>query len=57
MTMHEAIKNFNKQFEYEPRIENAAALKPTVKFLVVGMGGSHLAADLLKVWSQSKFRW
>lgn len=50
MAMYEAIKNFNKQFEYEPRIENAAALKPTAKFLVVGMGGSHLAADLLKVW-------
>lgn len=50
MAMHGAIKNFNKQFEYEPHIENAAALKSTDKFLVVGMGGSHLAADLLKVW-------
>lgn len=51
MGMYEAIKNFNKQFEYEPRIENGAALKPTTKFLVVGMGGSHLSADLLKVWN------
>lgn len=48
--MYEAIKNFAKQFAYEPKIENAGALIPTTKFLVVGMGGSHLAADLLKVW-------
>lgn len=51
MAIYEAIKNFNKQFEYEPRIENTAALKPTIKFLVIGMGGSHLAADLLKLWN------
>lgn len=51
MAMYEAIKNFNKQFEYEPRVENAAALKPMTKFLVIGMGGSHLAADLLRVWN------
>lgn len=51
MAMYEAIKNFNRQFEYEPHIENATALQPTAKFLVVGMGGSHLAADLLKVWN------
>lgn len=49
--MYETIKNFNKQFEYEPQIENAAALKPAAKFLVIGMGGSHLAVDLLKVWN------
>ncbi len=49
--MFEAIKNFASQFAYEPKIENADALKPTTKFLVIGMGGSHLAADLLKVWS------
>lgn len=51
--MYEAIKSFAKQFAYEPKIENAGALKPTTKFLVVGMGGSHLAADLLKVWDPS----
>jgi len=48
--MYEAIKNFASQFVYEPKIENADALKPATKFLVAGMGGSHLAADLLKVW-------
>lgn len=49
MAMYEAIKNFASQFTYEPKIENADVLKPATKFLVVGMGGSHLAADLLKV--------
>lgn len=49
--MYEAIKNFASQFEYELKIENADALKPATKFLVVGMGGSHLAADLLKTWN------
>ncbi|MBI2046360.1 MAG: hypothetical protein HYT28_03005 [Parcubacteria group bacterium] len=48
--MFEAIKNFASQFAYEPKIENDNALKPATKFLVIGMGGSHLAADLLKVW-------
>jgi len=44
------IKNYHKQFNYEPKIENASKLKKFSKFLVVGMGGSHLAADILKDW-------
>ncbi len=52
------IKNYAKQFEYEPIIENAAKLpgagaasaKKPKKFIVCGMGGSHLAADLMKAW-------
>jgi glucose/mannose-6-phosphate isomerase len=51
--MREAIKNFNKQFEYEPIIENAGQLKRYKKIIVAGMGGSHLAADLLKSWNPS----
>ncbi len=46
----EDIKNYNKQFDYEPVVENAAKLKKFSKFLVVGMGGSHLAADIIKAW-------
>ncbi len=46
------IKNFNKQFEYEPKIENEKLLKKVrgrvAGFVVAGMGGSHLAADILK---------
>ncbi len=49
--MKEAIKNFNQQFEYEPEIENARQSRHFNKFIVVGMGGSRLAADLLKVWN------
>ena len=48
-TMYESIKNFNKQFEYEPIVENADKLEKKDKFIVAGMGGSHLAADLLKI--------
>lgn len=46
------IKNYAKQFEYEPIVENAAKLgkRKFKKFIVVGMGGSHLAADILKAW-------
>lgn len=51
MSMYDAIKNFNKQFEYEPEIENAQNFKPKNKFIVLGMGGSHWAADLLKTWN------
>ncbi len=47
---YDDIKNFNKQFEYEPRIEKAAKLKKFDKFVIAGMGGSHLAGDLLKIW-------
>ena len=52
MGIKEAIKNFNKQFEYELKIENGGELRHFDKFIVVGMGGSHLAAGLLKVWDQ-----
>lgn len=48
--MLDSIKNFAKQFSYEPEIENAARLKAHRKFLVAGMGGSHLGAGLLKIW-------
>ena len=44
------IKNYAKQFEYEPKVENAAKLKKAKKFIVCGMGGSHLAADIMKAW-------
>ena len=48
----EDIKNYAKQFEYEPAVENAGKLgkKKFTKFIVAGMGGSHLAADIIKDW-------
>ncbi|MBI3638404.1 hypothetical protein HY227_01525 [Candidatus Wolfebacteria bacterium] len=45
------ILDFPKQFSYEPVIENSANLKKSDGFVVCGMGGSHLAADLLKIWN------
>ncbi len=44
--MSDAIKNFPKQFSYQPVIENAKHLKRADHYFYIGMGGSHLAADL-----------
>ncbi len=45
------IKNYAAQFAYQPVLENAGKLKKKFgKFIVVGMGGSHLAADIVKAW-------
>lgn len=49
--MQEAILNFPKQFGYTPKIENLKKLKKTKNFIVLGMGGSHLAADLIRVYN------
>ncbi len=58
--MRDAISSFAKQFAYEPCIEQGPV--PTFKRVIVaGMGGSHLAADILahlapecsiRVWSE-----
>lgn len=40
-------ENFPKQFSYQPKIENKKYFKASKDFIVLGMGGSHLAADLL----------
>lgn len=50
--MRQVIENFHKQFSFKPEIKNAKnlPLKGIKKIIVGGMGGSHLAADLLKVW-------
>ena len=46
--MKQAILDFAKQFSYEPTIEHSEALKTYTSFLLTGMGGSHLAADIVK---------
>lgn len=51
--MKKAIKNFPNQLRFEPIIKNKEGLISTKKFIVCGMGGSHLAADLLKTWNPS----
>lgn len=48
--LSEDIKNYHKQFAYEPIVENASKIKKLSKFVVVGMGGSHLAANVIQAW-------
>ncbi len=46
--IYDDIKNFQKQFEFEPIIENKDKLVHKDRVLVAGMGGSELAAMLVK---------
>ena len=48
--MRDAILNFPKQFTFQPVIANARVLERRKTCIVAGMGGSHLAADLLGAW-------
>jgi len=45
--MRDAIQNFPSQFAWEPNIEGGNILARQGKCVVLGMGGSHLSADLL----------
>lgn len=47
--MYNAIKNSAIQFAFEPKIENSEKLKKFSKIIITGMGGSHLAGDILKM--------
>jgi len=47
--MKQAIRDFSKQLKFSPKVENKLACAK--KFIVSGMGGSHLAADLVKAWN------
>jgi glucose/mannose-6-phosphate isomerase len=47
MSFYETIRNYPKQFEYEPVV--IGDLPRNVQYFIIsGMGGSHLAADILK---------
>jgi glucose/mannose-6-phosphate isomerase len=50
VAIYDAIKNFHTQFSFEPHIENAGFLARPEYYIIAGMGGSHLAADILKCW-------
>src|SRR3989344_5862353 len=50
MNMYDAIKNFSEQFLFNPEIKNKEKFSTYRWYIVAGMGGSHLAADLLKIW-------
>ena len=47
--MREVILKFNEQFAFKPIVVNAKKLKKTGGFVIAGMGGSHLAGDILKL--------
>jgi len=49
--MEKAIRGFIDQIKFDPKIENEDKLVSAQKFIVSGMGGSHLSADLFKVWN------
>lgn len=46
--MKQAFIEFQKQFAYNPTIKNKQKYKVAKKYIVLGMGGSHLAADVIK---------
>ena len=46
----DAIRDFSKQFAFEPQIKNAAKLMRAKRFVVCGMGGSNHPTDILKAW-------
>ncbi len=46
--LEEAIRNFPKQFAFEPEIKNADKLKPFESLVIGGMGGSGLIAGILR---------
>ncbi len=54
--IHDDIKNFPEQFLFEPRVQSSIRTgdgvhaKKFEQIIVAGMGGSHLAADILKTW-------
>jgi glucose/mannose-6-phosphate isomerase len=51
--MEKAILDFNMQFDFKPEIKNVSAFRPAQSFIIAGMGGSHLAADLLSAYDPS----
>ena len=51
--MQSAIQNLPKQFAWAPKIENKEKFKRGKKIILLGMGGSHLAADLISAYDPS----
>jgi glucose/mannose-6-phosphate isomerase len=47
--MEEILNNFRNQFLFSPQIINTNKFKIKKKIVIIGLGGSHLAGDLLKI--------
>jgi len=54
MNFYETIKNYPRQFEYEPKIIGELP-KSSKYFVISGMGGSHLAGDILRSFLNNIF--
>lgn len=52
--IEETLQKFPEQFAYEPVIENVSQWKKFDRFVVAGMGGSHLASGLLNMQNPSR---
>ena len=50
MTYEEGILGIPKQFGYQPEVVGKDKIKPFKKVIVLGMGGSRLAADVLNMF-------
>ncbi len=48
--LDQTIRDFAKQFDFNPVIENEAGLVKRTKFVVCGMGGSNNASMIIKSW-------
>ncbi len=51
--LEQIIRDFPKQFEFEPVVENVDKLGSFSKFVCCAMGGSNHATDLLRSWKAS----
>lgn len=49
--MEESIGRFTEQFDWQPQLQNTAVLGDFLSYIVVGMGGSHLAAWFIQQYS------
>ena len=49
MTYEEGILGIPRQFEYKPEIINKDKIRPFKKIIILGMGGSRLAGDILNM--------
>ncbi|HEY4523465.1 MAG TPA: SIS domain-containing protein [Candidatus Paceibacterota bacterium] len=47
--MYKSIKDFAKQFAFKPLVQNARRLRKHERAIIIGMGGSHLGADIAKL--------
>ena len=48
--IEQVIRNFAEQFTFDPEITNEGSLEKN-SYVIAGMGGSHLAGDLIQAWN------